>query len=147
MASPLKMTRSEREQFLADVHIGVLAVEAPDGPPSVAPLWYEYEPGGDVLFTTDTDTIKHEILRTTGRASLCVQREGFTPAYVTVEGSVTIGETSVEQRTRIASRYLGDEMAKAYIESTRDTPTVQMRLTPQRWRTTDYAKLSGAAEA
>ncbi len=141
------MTRSQREQFLAGVHIAVLAVEAPDGPPIVSPLWYEYEPGGDVRFTTDTDTIKYGAMAETGRASLCVQREEYPPAYVTVEGSVTIEEASLEQRTRIAARYIGDDAAQAYVQSTLDDPVVQVRLTPQRWRTTDYAKLPGTTQS
>lgn len=33
------MTESAREAFLADVRIGVLGVERPDGPPSLTPVF------------------------------------------------------------------------------------------------------------
>ena len=43
------MTLDEREQFLADVHVGVVAVERPGRAPLAVPIWYGYEPGGEVL--------------------------------------------------------------------------------------------------
>ncbi|HAS08990.1 MAG TPA: pyridoxamine 5'-phosphate oxidase, partial [Acidimicrobiaceae bacterium] len=46
------MTVEEREQFLADVHVGVLAVERPDGPPLAVPVWYDYRPGGELWVLT-----------------------------------------------------------------------------------------------
>ena len=42
----LSMSQAEREEFLADVHVGVLAVESADGPPTVTPVWYLYDAGG-----------------------------------------------------------------------------------------------------
>jgi PPOX class probable F420-dependent enzyme len=143
--SPLTMTSAEREQFLADVHVGVLAIESGDGPPTVAPVWYQYEPGGDVLISTGDGSTKHRLLAAAGRASLCVQREELPYAYVTVDGPVTIAETSDEFRLGLAARYLGDEAAKQYLESVVDQVEVQVRLSPQRWRTTDYRKLGSTA--
>ena len=43
------MTRDEREQFLAGVHVGVLSVASVDGGgPLAVPVWYVYQPGGPV---------------------------------------------------------------------------------------------------
>ena len=43
------MTRDEREQFLAGVHVGVLSVASVDGgAPLAVPVWYVYQPGGPV---------------------------------------------------------------------------------------------------
>ena len=42
----LQMSTTERESFLAELHVGVLAVERTDGPPVVTPVWYRYEPSG-----------------------------------------------------------------------------------------------------
>ena len=50
--SDLKMTETEREAFLAGLHVGVLGVERADGPPLVLPVWYSYEPGGEVVILT-----------------------------------------------------------------------------------------------
>jgi hypothetical protein len=38
-------------------------------------------------------------------------------------------------------RYLGEEMGRGYVETTVDVDNVLVTLTPQRWRTTDYAKM------
>jgi uncharacterized protein len=62
-------------------------------------------------------------------------------AYVTVEGPVELNETTRQARLELAVRYLGEEMGKAYVDSTAAVDDVLVRLSPQRWRTTDYAKL------
>jgi PPOX class probable F420-dependent enzyme len=146
MGYPLAMTKPEREQFLADVHIGVLSVAAPDGPPLVTPIWYRYEPGGDVVMVTEEESVKSELLRAAGEASLCVQREENPPAYVTVSGPVTLGDATLDERTGLASRYLGEELGRQYIESGAAEDNLRIALTPRRWRTTDFAKLSWAPE-
>ena len=46
-------TESERQEFLAAVHVGVLSVAATDGrPPASVPIWYGYAPGGNILVNT-----------------------------------------------------------------------------------------------
>src|ERR687898_1641663 len=97
----LHMTRHERERFLADVHIGLLAVADDDAAPIVVPIWYQYEPGGDLLFNTDRDSVKHVALAAAGRASVCVQREEFPYAYVTIEGPVAIEDAGDVEGTDI----------------------------------------------
>ena len=71
----LSMTVEERERFLADVHVGVLSVERPDGPPLTVPIWYDYRPGGDLWVLTTADSHKGRLLQQAGRFSLCVQDE------------------------------------------------------------------------
>ena len=44
----LRMSEDERQAFLAGVHIGVISIEREDGPPLTVPIWYGYEPGGNV---------------------------------------------------------------------------------------------------
>lgn len=36
----LSMSRAEREEFLAGVHVGVLGVASDDGGPLTVPVWY-----------------------------------------------------------------------------------------------------------
>jgi PPOX class probable F420-dependent enzyme len=138
--SALTMDRAEREGFLADVHVGVLAVEADDGPPMATPVWYLYAPGGDVLISTDGRSTKSALLAAAGQATLCVQRDELPYAYVSVDGAVAIEPSTEEFRLEMALRYLGAELAAAFVESTASEDHVLVRLTPQRWRTTDYAK-------
>jgi PPOX class probable F420-dependent enzyme len=137
----LTMTTAEREAFLAEPHIGVLAIERVDGPPLTAPIWYRYD-GGVIEMTVAADSHKARALRTAGRASLCAQREGTTPAYVTVEGPVTVAAATRELRLAIATRYLGAELGEAYVASTDGGDSTALVLTPQTWRTVEYAKLN-----
>jgi PPOX class probable F420-dependent enzyme len=135
------MNRNEREEFLAGVHIAVLAVAREEGPPLVTPVWYRYSPGGEVELNTARDSEKTRLLTAAGRASLCAQSETLPYAYVTVEGPVEIAESTEESREDIAVRYLGAELGAAYVASTADVDDVVVRLRPERWRTVDYAKL------
>ena len=139
----LTMSKQEREAFLAGVHVGVLAVDGNGGAPLVTPIWYAYQPGGDVVITTSTTSNKTELLRRAGKASFCVQTETAPYVYVVVEGAVTI-EDGVDPiwRRDLARKYLGDELGDMYHDSTTDheATAVTIRLTPERWRTTDYNK-------
>ena len=56
--SDLMMTKSQREAFLADLHVGVIGIDRVDAPPLAAPVWYSYEPGGDVVFVFEADSEK-----------------------------------------------------------------------------------------
>jgi PPOX class probable F420-dependent enzyme len=136
----LSMTKSEREAFLAAVHVAVLAVGRDDGPPLMTPVWYRYPPGGDVEFTIAGDSAKAQLLAASGRASLCAQSEALPYAYVTVDGPVEITDSSSEVREDIAIRYLGAELGATYLASTTDVGSILVRLRPERWLTVDYAK-------
>jgi PPOX class probable F420-dependent enzyme len=140
----LTMSKQEREDFLAGTHIGVLAVNSDGGAPVVTPIWYSYEPGGDVVVTTDTASNKADALRRSQHASLCVQTEAAPYQYVVVEGPVTITDgVEDDWRRGVARRYLGEAVGDAYIETTMDEvrTAITVRLSPQKWRTTDYNKL------
>jgi PPOX class probable F420-dependent enzyme len=134
------MSKEERDDFLAALHVGVLAVERPDGPPLVTPVWYRYTPGGVVEFNTESSSAKTQLLERSGHASMCAQREELPYAYVTVEGPVEIEATDRETRVDIATRYLGAEIGTAYVDGGAGDDIV-VRLRPARWRTSDFSKL------
>ena len=140
MTSPLTMSKSDREAFLADLHVGVLAI-ARDGAPLAGPVWYRYEPGGDVVISIGPESEKARLLAAAGRASLCAQREELPYAFVTVEGPVTISPGDEAERAGLAERYLG-ELAARYLDATKGEETVIVRLTPERWRTQDYSQIT-----
>lgn len=135
------MTRAEREAFLTDVHVGVIGVTYAERSLAV-PIWYSYEPGGDVVVLTDPDSTKGRALEETRWYSLCAQDENPPYKYVTVEGAVTAIEPSTEDMARaMAYRYLGPEFGDLYLESTAGGPENRAyRMTPARWFTVDYGK-------
>ena len=141
----LSMSRDERERFLADVHVGVLTVAAPDGlGPLAVPVWYTYQPGGVVSVTTGSGSRKVAAIRAAGRCSLCAQQEHEPYKYVTIEGPavVELGADLAERR-EIARRYLGTERGDAFMEANPDTDDAMVRITPERWMTADFGKLAG----
>jgi PPOX class probable F420-dependent enzyme len=139
------MTKEEREAFLAGIHVGLLSVATGDGgAPVIAPVWYQYEPGGDVIVLTHGEGEKTPYLRAAQRASFCVQTEDLPYKYVTVEGPVVVTEEhDGDRRREIAERYLGAELAAGYLASTADVENVTVRITPDRWRTVDFMKQFG----
>ena len=141
----MTMTKEEREAFLAEARVGVLAV-ASGGAPMLTPIWYSYEPGGDVVMTTDGTSAKTQLLRDAGTASICVQTEAAPYKYVVVEGPVTVDDgVDSAWRRAVAHHYLGAELGDMYADATIDheASAVTVRLTPHRWRTTDFNKQWG----
>jgi len=138
------MTREEREAFLADQHIGVLAINEEGLGPSAAPIWYLYEPGGEIEFSMSASSRKAELLQEGSRVTLVAQRESRPPAYVSVEGVVTgIGEASTPDfLERLYRRYLDEAEVQRRIAARGDAEieSVILRVRPERWRTTDYSK-------
>ena len=140
----LKMTVSEREAFLADLHVGVLSLNEPGRGPLTAPVWYSYEPGGEIVFVTGRSSRKGKLVEVGTRVSFCAQQEELPYKYVSIEGPVTaIDPADREAVTRpIAQRYLGVEQGDAYVDSpSGDDESVTIRIRPERWLTVDYAKV------
>jgi PPOX class probable F420-dependent enzyme len=140
--NPLAMTRAEREAFLAEPHVGVLAVARTDGhAPLATPVWYEYEPGGDVLVTVARASEKARRLAASPAASLTVQSEAQPYRFVTVFGPARLEPAENDLRRRIAARYLPDELVEGYLASVEPVDEmVTVRLTTASWRSNDYGR-------
>ena len=133
------MTPAERDAFLTDVHVGILAIDEPGRGPLAMPIWYLYE-NGDVLIGMDGGSLKAQLLRAAGRATLTVQTETAPYKYVSVEGPVFV-ESTQRDDFEMASRYLGPELGRWYADNNPSTSqSVLARLTPEHWRTMDFAK-------
>jgi nitroimidazol reductase NimA-like FMN-containing flavoprotein (pyridoxamine 5'-phosphate oxidase superfamily) len=135
-----KMTSDAREKFLSDVHVGVVAVERPDRAPLSVPIWYGYEPGGDVLLWTESDSLKHRLIRDAGRFSITAQEEQPPYKYVTAEGDVVdIGPAAEADMRQIAIRYLGEEAGNQFADANATPSAIVIRMRPQRWLSFDYS--------
>ncbi len=140
----LAMSKAQREQFLAGVHVGVLAIPEPGRGPLNAPIWYGYEPGGELWVITGAASRKGRLLRTGVRVSLVAQSESAPYQYVSVEGPVVALEP-VKDREGVrvlARRYLGERGGDAYVAATwrsyDEDPNVLVRIRPERWLSVDY---------
>jgi nitroimidazol reductase NimA-like FMN-containing flavoprotein (pyridoxamine 5'-phosphate oxidase superfamily) len=144
----LQMNREEREEFLAGLHVGIISIADPGRGPLSAPIWYDYEPGGELWIITAADSRKGRLLQTADRFSLVAQTEAPPYKYVSVEGPITsIRESDYEDdERRMASRYLGPEFGDRYLEATggaaarKAATQLRVAMRPERWLTTDYAK-------
>ncbi|HEX4224242.1 MAG TPA: pyridoxamine 5'-phosphate oxidase family protein [Pseudonocardiaceae bacterium] len=137
----MALNTADREAFLAQPHIGALAIAAgPDRGPLTLPIWYQYAPGGDLWFMIEKRSRKTPLIQAAGRVSLMVDRVEPTVRYVSVEGPVVNTEPGTpEQLREMAGRYLTGERLDAYLEFAftdhSDQFTVTMR--PERWYSSD----------
>ncbi|HTO52141.1 MAG TPA: pyridoxamine 5'-phosphate oxidase family protein [Myxococcota bacterium] len=142
-----RMTRAEREAFLADVRVGVLSIADAGRGPLTVPVWYGYEPGRELWFVTDRDSRKGQRLLLVDRLSLCVQTEQPPYKYVSVEGPIAGIERADRERHQrvLAHRYLGKELGDAYLAAGEaGEESIVVRLRPERWLSVDYAKAFGS---
>ncbi len=142
------MTRAEREAFLAGVRVGVLSIADGQRGPLTVPVWYGYEPGGELWFVTERDSRKGKLLLLVDRISLCVQTETAPYKYVSVEGPIAAIERADLERHRrvLAHRYLGKELGDGYLAASGASgeENIVVRLRPERWLSVDYAKAFGS---
>ena len=142
------MTRQEREQFLAALHVGIISIAEDGRGPLTVPGWYAYQPGGELRVLTASASRKGRLLERARRFSLCAQTETPPYRYVSVEGPVVaIAPADVERDLRpLARRYLGAEAGDAYIAATREqhADDVLIRMRPERWLTADFGKAGSA---
>ena len=146
---PRPLTASEREEFLADLHVGVVSLNDGDRGPLTSPVWYCYEPGGTIVFSTRKETRKASLLEIGSRVSFLAQNEGNIaagdlPKYVSVEGPVVkIENADLARDLRpIVHRYLGEEIGDGYLQATRGETAedeVVVHIQPERWLSRDFA--------
>jgi hypothetical protein len=144
------MLKDEREAFLADLHVGVISVADGHRGPMTVPIWYLYEPGGDITIITPPDSRKARLIEVGTRVSFVAQSEEMPPKYISVEGPVvSVGPADVDRDVRaLTTRYLGKELGDAYVDATRPdgtTPEVVIRIRPERWFSKDFAKRADIA--
>ena len=145
---PGPLTEREREAFLADLHVATLSVASDsDRPPLTIPVWYHYQPGGNVTFFTGSQgrkARKSRLIEKAGVLSISVQQEQPPYKYVTVEGTVvkTDRPPKAEQLLAIVRRYLPEEMAQGFLQEELGRPDSELVLytvRPDRWLTADFA--------
>lgn len=141
-----KMTIDERQAFLAETRVGIISIPEEGGGPLTVPVWYTYQPGGDVCVWTSSSSHKAKLLKTAQRISFCVQDP--TPPfykYVSVEGPFSIQPVDLERDIHpMAIRYYGPKYGESYYADVSRTDdwksSILVCIHPERWLTADYSK-------
>ena len=139
----LTMSSSERELFLSALHVGIISIPRATKGPLTVPIWYDYQPGGELWVITDADSIKAKLLTKASRISLCAQTETAPYQYVSVEGPFTTRPSTQEELLAMAVRYLGEEQGEAYAENSAGggEGSIVVAIAPETWFSVDYNKM------
>ena len=137
------MSSNERELCLSALHVGIISIPRATKGPLTVPIWYDYQPGGEVWVITDTDSIKAKLLTKASRISLCAQTETEPYQYVSVEGPFTTRPSTQEELLAMAVRYLGEEQGQAYAENSAGggEGSIVVAIAPETWFSVDYNKM------
>lgn len=135
-----RMTTAEKQQFLAGLHVGVVAIPEPGRGPLCVPVWYDYRPGGDLWFITGPDSRKGRLLSQGLRISLCAQTETAPYCYVSVEGPIVALDAEAGELLPMAVRYLGPDLGAEYARGSASADDLVVRVRPERWLAVDYGK-------
>ena len=146
------MTDEERDEFLQEVRLGNLAIARLDKGPLLAPIWFQYTPGGTIDVCCGANSAKAHRMRAEGRATLSVvDPDPRCYRYVAAEGTVELiplGDSTREAILAMSSRYLGSRGGEAYTKQfmrklaqddfpggSHGSEEVMARITPINWRT------------
>ncbi|MCX4546127.1 pyridoxamine 5'-phosphate oxidase family protein [Streptomyces sp. NBC_01565] len=138
----MPLSEAERQSFLAEPHVGALAVTRPEPgrAPLAVPIWYAYEPGGELWITTGRDSAKARALAHAGRFSLLAERVEPTVRYVSVEGPVVSSEpTTAKEQRDMVTRYLPPEAVEPFLglAAREHGPQLTFRMRPEHWLSAD----------
>jgi PPOX class probable F420-dependent enzyme len=131
------MSDDEVRAFLTTLpaRTGRLATVRADRRPHVAPVWFEVDDDGALLFNTGAETVKGRNLIREQQAAICVDDERPPFSFVVVEGAVEITDDLAEVRhwaARIGGRYMGADRAEEYGERNGVPGELLVRLRPDR---------------
>ena len=137
----MPLPERERQEFLAEPHVAALSVDAgADRGPLTVPIWYWYEPGGELWVLTPAASRKTALIGAAGRFSMLVHRVAPTVRYVSVEGPVTgVTPGTGDDLRVIAGRYLPLEQLDGYlaVAEAEHGEQVVIRMRPERWLSAD----------
>ena len=114
-----QMREDRWQAFITEgTRTGKLATVRADGSPHIAPMWFLLD-GGDLVFTTEKETVKGRNLLRDDRAALCVDEERPLYSFVVLRGRVEISDEPrllLTWATSIAARYMGEDRAPEFGE-------------------------------
>jgi PPOX class probable F420-dependent enzyme len=137
---PGRLTKGQRDTFLAGRHIAVLVTNGADGHPVPTPIWYLYRDGA-FHFRTEYGAIKTQNILQDSKVSICVQDERAPYKAVIAYGNAEIGN-KLDWLSEMPRHYLGfigglgyERTAQHEIES---GPEISISVRPDRYVTFDF---------
>ena len=129
------LSNAEARAFLLDrPRTAKLATVRADGRPHVAPVWFDLD-GETIVFTTWHATVKAANIRHDPRVCLCVDDDRPPFSFVIIEGTATFVDdldALCIWATRIAGRYMGENLAASYGQRNGVPGELLVRVTPTR---------------
>jgi len=123
---------SQMQEFLSQANVAVLATVDRRGRAHAAPVWYLYDDGVFVI-STGRGSQKHKNLEANPEVTLVVDSRTLPYYAVMARGRVELGPAfSDEQRLRLATRYLGEDIGRQYVERTAGEDSISVRLKPRK---------------
>ena len=127
-----QLTSEQRNFLMEQVRTVQVATVRKDGRPHVVPVWFALD-GDTVVFTTWHTSIKAVNIRRDGCVCLCVDDERPPFSYIQIEGTAVLSADSEALSywsTRIAGRYMGEDLAEAYGKRNSVEGELLVRVTP-----------------
>jgi len=128
--------------------LATLATYRRDDTVLLSAVWYEWDGEGFVVSLVDGD-VKHRHIRRRPLVSLMIAEEAAYPGrMLEVSGVATVRpDDGAQDIRRIATRYLGEDVARRWIEQYPELRWVTIRLVPERSRALDHRNVPFLAEA
>jgi PPOX class probable F420-dependent enzyme len=124
--------RDDPEEFLRQPNVAVLATVGRGGRAHAAPIWYLYR-DGVLIMSTGRGSQKHRNVEAHPEVTLVVDRRTLPYYVVMAQGAAEIaGPLSEDLRLEMAVRYLGEDMARAYVARRGGGDSVTIRLRPRK---------------
>jgi len=121
---------------------GKLATVKEDGSSHVVPIWFVMDHTnskgrlGDIIFNTDSESIKAKNIRRNKLVSICIDDQVPLFLFVTIFGTAKIfpyrQKEVLKWATKIAERYMGKRNANIYGRRNSGEGTVLIRIKPTR---------------
>jgi PPOX class probable F420-dependent enzyme len=131
-----RMDEGEWRAFLrSPVRPALVATTRKNGRPHVAPVWYDVDDDGTIVFTTRATTAKGHAIRRDGSVSICVQDDRPPFSYVMIDGDAAWTDDLDQVRpwaARIGGRYMGADRADEYGARNAVPGELLVRVTPTR---------------
>ena len=131
-----EMSKVEVREFLMrSTRKGKVSTVREDGRPHIAPVWFVLDEDDRVIFTTWHETVKAANLRRDPRVSICVDDQQPPVSFVVIEGTAELeaqAQDMLDWTTRLARRYMGEDLADSYGKRNAVEGELLVRVTPEK---------------